>query len=145
MFLIVNSGDKIPTDGVIIEGTGVLDESMLTGENEPVHKTQKDRVIGGTILVDGNLKVKATLVGKQTVLSQIIEMVKKAQNDKPNIQQLGDKVSAVFVPVVLAISLFTFFVSHFAFNISTADAIMRAVAVLLFLALAPWVWLHLQL
>ena len=128
--LIVNSGDKIPTDGVIIQGTGVLDESMLTGESEAVHKTQNDRVTGGTILVDGNLKIKATEVGEQTVLSQIIEMVKKAQNDKPNIQQLGDKVSAVFVPVVLAIAALTFLVSHFAFEISTADAIMRAVAVL---------------
>ena len=128
--LIVNSGDKIPTDGVIIQGTGVLDESMLTGESEAVHKTQNDRVTGGTILVDGNLKIKATEVGEQTVLSQIIEMVKKAQNDKPNIQQLGDKVSAVFVPVVLAIAALTFLVSHFAFKISTADAIMRAVAVL---------------
>ncbi|MBJ10895.1 MAG: ATPase P [Flavobacteriales bacterium] len=128
--LIVNSGDKIPTDGIITEGVGILDESMLTGENEPVHRAQKDRVIGGTILADGNLKVKATLVGKETVLSQIIEMVKKAQNNKPNIQQLGDKVSALFVPIVLAISLFTFFVSHYAFNISTADAVMRAVAVL---------------
>ena len=68
--LIVNSGDKIPTDGVIIQGTGVLDESML-GESEAVHKTQNDRVTGGTILVDGNLKIKATEVGEQTVLSQM--------------------------------------------------------------------------
>ncbi len=128
--LIVNSGDKIPTDGVIIQGTGILDESMLTGESEAVHKTQNNMVTGGTILVDGNLKIKAIEVGEETVLSQIIEMVKKAQNDKPNIQQLGDKVSAVFVPVVLAIAALTFLVSHFAFNISSADAIMRAVAVL---------------
>ena len=128
--LIVNSGDKIPTDGIIIKGAGILDESMLTGENEVVHKSQKNKVIGGTILVDGNLKVKATLIGKETVLSQIIDMVKKAQKNKPNIQQLGDKVSALFVPVVLAIAALTFFVSHFAFNISTTNAVMRAVAIL---------------
>ena len=128
--LIVNSGDKIPTDGVIIKGTGILDESMLTGESEAVNKIQNDLVTGGTILVDGNLKIKATEVGEETVLSQIIEMVKKAQNNKPNIQKLGDKVSAVFVPVVLAIAVLTFLVSHFAFSISTTDAIMRAVAVL---------------
>ena len=128
--LIVNNGDKIPTDGMIIQGTGILDESMLTGENEAVHKAQNDKVTGGTILVDGNLKIKATAVGKETVLSQIIEMVKKAQNDKPNIQQLGDKVSALFVPIVLIIAILTFFVSYFAFNISTTDAVMRAVAVL---------------
>ena len=128
--LIVNSGDKIPSDGVIVQGTGILDESMLTGESEAIHKEQKDNVTGGTILVDGNLKIKATQVGKQTVLSQIIEMVKKAQNDKPKIQRLGDKISAIFVPVVLGISTITFFVSYFALNISMTDALMRAVAVL---------------
>ncbi len=128
--LIVNSGDKIPTDSVITQGVGILDESMLTGESKAVQKMQKDRVTGGTILVDGNLKIKAIQVGEETVLSQIIEMVKKAQQDKPNIQQLGDKVSAVFVPVVLTIAALTFFISHFALNISTTDAIMRAVAVL---------------
>ena len=128
--LIVNSGDKIPTDGVITQGTGILDESMLTGESKAVRKVQKDRVTGGTILVDGNLKIKAIQVGDETVLSQIIEMVKKAQNNKPKIQQLGDKISAVFVPVVLTIAALTFFISHFVLNISITDAIMRAVAVL---------------
>ena len=128
--LIVNSGDKIPTDGVITQGTGILDESMLTGESKAVRKVQKDRVTGGTILVDGNLKIKAIQVGEETVLSQIIEMVKKAQNNKPKIQQLGDKISAVFVPVVLTIAALTFFISHFVLNISITDAIMRAVAVL---------------
>ena len=107
--LIVNSGDKIPTDGMIIKGVGILDESMLTGENEAVHKSQNDNVIGGTILVDGNLKVKATKIGKETVLSQIIDMVKNAQNNKPKIQQLGDKVSAIFVPVVLTIAVLNLF------------------------------------
>ena len=128
--LIVNSGDKIPTDGVITQGTGILDESMLTGESKAVRKVQKDRVTGGTILVDGNLKIKAIQVGEETVLSQIIEMVKKAQNNKPKIQQLGDKISAVFVPVVLTIAALTFFISHFVLNISITEAIMRAVAVL---------------
>ena len=128
--LIVNSGDKIPTDGVITQGTGILDESMLTGESKAVRKVQKDRVTGGTILVDGNLKIKAIQVGDETVLSQIIEMVKKAQNNKPKIQQLGDKISAVFVPVVLTIAALTFFISHFVLNISITDATMRAVAVL---------------
>ena len=95
--LIVNNGDKIPTDGIITQGTGILDESMLTGESDAVQKKKKDNVIGGTILLDGNLKIKAIKVGKETVLSQIIEMVKKAQNNKPKIQQLGDKVSALFI------------------------------------------------
>ena len=128
--LIVNSGDKIPTDGEVIFGEGILDESMLTGENEPVQKTLNHIVIGGTILVDGNLKIKATKVGKETVLSQIIELVKKAQNDKPSIQRLGDKVSAIFVPIVLGISLLTFLLAHFGFDISIAKSLMRSIAVL---------------
>ncbi len=128
--LIVNSGDKIPTDGEVIFGEGILDESMLTGENEPVQKTLNHSVIGGTILVDGNLKIKATKVGKETVLSQIIELVKKAQNDKPSIQRLGDNVSAIFVPIVLGISLLTFLLAHFGFDISIANSLMRSIAVL---------------
>lgn len=128
--LIVNSGDKIPTDGEVVFGEGILDESMLTGENEPVKKTLQHSVIGGTILVDGNLKIKATKVGKETVLSQIIELVKKAQNDKPSIQRLGDKVSAIFVPIVLGISLLTFLLAHFGFGVSIANSLMRSIAVL---------------
>ena len=87
--------------------TGILDESMLTGESDAVHKAQKDRVIGGTILLDGNLKIKAIKVGKETVLSQIIEMVKKAQNNKPNVQQLGDKGKCHICP-----NCFNYFYIH---------------------------------
>ena len=128
--LVINSGDKIPTDGIIISGTSYIDESMITGESIPIDKTIGDEVIGGTIITDGNLKIKATKIGDDTLLSQIIELVKNAQNNKPNIQKLGDQVSAVFVPVVLTISLATFFIGHYFFNIEIQDAFLRSIAVL---------------
>jgi len=128
--LIINNGDKIPTDGIIISGTSYIDESMITGESIPIYKTKGDEVIGGTIITDGNLKIKATKIGDDTLLSQIIELVKNAQNNKPNIQKLGDKVSAIFVPVVLTISILTFFIGHFHFGINMQDALLRAIAVL---------------
>jgi len=128
--LLVNSGDKVPTDGIIISGNGFFDESMITGESESISKGENLNVIGGTILIDGNVRMKAQKVGEDTVLSQIIKLVKQAQNDKPNIQRLGDKVSSIFVPIVLVISLLTFIVSHYIFAISMTDAIMRSIAVL---------------
>ena len=128
--LIINSGDKIPTDSVIISGSAYIDESMITGESIPVNKKEGDEVIGGTIITEGNLKIKAIKVGDDTLLSQIIELVKNAQNNKPNIQKLGDQVSAVFVPVVLAISIGTYFISHYFFNIEPQDAFLRSIAVL---------------
>ena len=111
--LIINSGDKIPTDGIIISGEAYIDESMITGESLQVNKKEGNEVIGGTIISEGNLKIKATKVGGDTLLSQIIELVKTAQNNKPSIQKIGDQVSAIFVPVVLAISIGTYFISHY--------------------------------
>jgi len=128
--LVVNSGDKIPTDGIIISGSAYIDESMITGESIPVNKNEDSNVIGGTIINDGNLKIKATKVGNDTLLSQIIELVKNAQNNKPNIQKLGDKVSAIFVPVVLFIAILTFFIGHYYFLLSMQEALLRGIAVL---------------
>ena len=128
--LIINNGDKIPTDGIIISGDCLIDESMITGESVAVSKSEESEVIGGTILTNGNIKIKATKVGDDTLLSQIIELVKNAQNNKPNIQKLGDKVSAIFVPVVLTISIITFFIGHFHFGINMQDALLRSIAVL---------------
>ena len=128
--LVVNSGDKIPTDGVIVSGSAYIDESMITGESIPKNKNKDADVIGGTIITDGNLKIKASKVGKDTLLSQIIELVKNAQNNKPNIQKLGDQVSAVFVPVVLSIAILTFFIGHYYFSLSMQEALLRGIAVL---------------
>ena len=128
--LIINSGDKIPTDSVIISGSAYIDESMITGESIPVNKKEGDEVIGGTIITEGNLKIKAIKVGDDTLLSQIIELVKNAQNNKPNIQKLGDQVSAVFIPVVLSIATLTFFIGHYYFLLSMQEALLRGIAVL---------------
>ena len=128
--LIVNSGDKIPTDGIIVSGSAYIDESMITGESVPTNKNIDADVIGGTIITDGNVKIKASKVGNDTLLSQIIELVKNSQNNKPNIQKLGDQVSAVFVPVVLSIAILTFFIGHYYFLLSMQEALLRGIAVL---------------
>lgn len=107
--LIVKPGGKIAVDGVIIEGSSSIDESMITGESMPVDKNIDDKVIGGTINKQGSFKFKATKVGSETLLAQIINMVDEAQGSKAPIQGLADRISAVFVPTVLVISLVTLF------------------------------------
>ncbi len=104
----VRPGEKIPVDGVIIEGVSSVDESMLTGEPLAMSKSTDDEVTGGTINKNGTFIFKASRIGSDTVLAQIIEMVKQAQNSKPPIARLVDKVSSIFVPVVLIIAAITF-------------------------------------
>jgi Cu+-exporting ATPase len=128
--LIINTGDKIPTDGIILSGTCLVNESMMTGESMPVNKKSGDEVIGGTIINNGSIKIKASKVQDDTLLSQIITLVKNAQNSKPNIQKLGDKISAFFVPIVITISMLTFFFGYFYFGIIFQDALLRSIAVL---------------
>jgi Cu+-exporting ATPase len=126
--LIVNSGDKVPTDGEIIWGEGSFDEAMITGESAPAFKSAKDQVIGGTLLADGSVKIKATAVSDSTVLAHIIGLVNAAQASRPNIQKIGDKVSGIFVPVVLLIAIGTFF-GWLLFGPNMQTAIMSALAV----------------
>lgn len=128
--LLINTGDKIPVDGDIIEGTASVDESMLTGESLPVDKQKYDSVIGGTILQSGNIRIIATKVGSNSVLSQIIDLMKKAQAAKPPIQKLGDQVAGIFVPTVILISVVTFGLTYCAFNGTLQNSIMHAIAVL---------------
>ncbi len=128
--LQVNMGDKIPVDGEIISGNAAVDESMITGESIPVEKAVGDKTTGGTIVVSGNLRMRAERIGDDTTLAKIIELVKKAQQTKPNIQKLGDKISAIFVPVVLAVSLITFLVSYFFLHVNFSGSMMRSIAVL---------------
>jgi P-type Cu+ transporter len=104
----VKPGEKIPVDGEIIDGRSALDESMITGESVPVDKTIGDAVIGSTINKNGFIKMKATKIGKDTALSQIIKVVEQAQGSKAPIQRLADKISGVFVPIVVGIALITF-------------------------------------
>lgn len=104
----VRPGEKIPVDGVVIEGSSAVDESMLTGESMPVEKKTGDQVVGATINKNGFLKFRATKVGKDTALAQIIRLVEQAQGSKAPIQRLADAVSGVFVPVVIGIAIVTF-------------------------------------
>jgi Cu+-exporting ATPase len=128
--LVVNTGDKIPADGEIIWGEALVNEAMLTGESLPIEKAKYDQAIGGTIIEKGSIHILVTKTGKNTVLSQIIELMKKAQAAKPNIQKLGDKVAAVFVPIVIGIAFLTFFIAFYAFDISLQKSILNSIAVL---------------
>lgn len=106
--VLVKPGEKIPVDGVVVEGRSAIDESMLTGESLPVEKKPGDPVIGATLNKLGMLKFEATKVGRETALAQIIKLVEDAQGSKAPIQKLADQVSAVFVPIVIVIALLTF-------------------------------------
>lgn len=106
--MVVRPGEKIPTDGVVIEGFTSIDESMATGESIPLNKSAGDPVIGGTINQSGLVKVKATKVGDATFLSQLIKLVEEAQGSKVPIQEFADRITAYFVPVVILISVLTF-------------------------------------
>jgi P-type Cu+ transporter len=109
----VRPGEKVPVDGVVVEGRSTLDESMLTGESLPVEKRAGDTVIGATINKLGTFKFEATRVGKETALAQIIRLVEEAQGSKAPIQKLTDQISAVFVPIVILIAMATFLVWYF--------------------------------
>jgi Cu+-exporting ATPase len=111
--VLVRPGEKIPVDGVVIEGFSAVDESMLTGESMPVEKRSGDGVIGATLNKLGFFKFEATKVGKETALSQIIHLVEEAQGSKAPIQKMADKVSEVFVPIVIGIAVLTFFIWYF--------------------------------
>lgn len=125
----VKPGQKIPVDGVITEGDSNVDESMITGESMPVTKTVADQVIGATMNGTGTFLFKATKIGDQTMLSQIVELVKKAQNSHAPIQKLTDKVSDIFVPVVLILAIVTFLVWYVMLGATLANALIFAVSV----------------
>lgn len=108
--LVVKPGEKIPVDGEVIEGRSTIDESMLTGESIPIDKTIGDNVFGATINKNGVLKVKATRIGKETALAQIIKVVEDAQGSKAPIQRVADKISGIFVPIVVGIAIVVFFI-----------------------------------
>lgn len=127
--VLIKSGEQVPADCKILWGEAQVNESLITGESVPVFKTKKDSIIGGSILADGSLKAQVTAVGGDTVLSNILNLVKKAQGEKPPVQQLADKISAVFVPVVLTIAFITLVVNWIVLQEFT-PALMRSIAVL---------------
>ncbi|GIK37175.1 MAG: copper-translocating P-type ATPase [Chloroflexota bacterium] len=128
--VLVRPGEKIPVDGVVVEGKSTVDESMLTGESMPVEKSPGAAVIGATLNKQGLLKFEATKVGKETALAQIIRLVEEAQGSKAPIQKLADTVSSIFVPVVITIALLTFLGWYFIGGVGFTFALINMVAVL---------------
>ncbi|WP_419901582.1 heavy metal translocating P-type ATPase [Kiloniella sp.] len=128
--VIVRPGDLVPVDGIIISGRSQIDEAMVTGESMPASRVTGDHLIGGTINGEGLLRVQPTTLGKDSKLSQIIEQVKSARTSKPRIQQLVDRVSAIFVPTVLVIATGTFLSWWLIGDASLEIAIINAVTVL---------------
>ena len=128
--VIVRPGERIPVDGIIIEGNSAIDESMITGESIPVDKGEGDPVIGATINKQGRLKFEAHKVGAETALAQIIQLVQQAQGSKAPIQRLADRVASVFVPAVIAIATLTLLVWWFVVDVGFTPSMIRMVAVL---------------
>ncbi len=127
--VLIRSGEQIPADAKILWGEGQVDEAIITGESLPVSKKSKDQIIGGSILLDGSLKAQVTASASESVLSNMIDLVKRAQTDKPKIQLLADRISAVFVPVVIGIALFTFLLNYNILH-NFGSSVMRSIAVL---------------
>jgi P-type Cu+ transporter len=127
--ILIKSGEQVPMDCKILWGEAHVNEAIVTGESLPVHKYPKDKLIGGSIVQDGTLKAQVTAVGNDTVLSGIINLVKQAQGDRPPVQQLADKISAVFVPVVIGIAVAALAVNWIILENFTS-ALMRSIAVL---------------
>jgi Cu+-exporting ATPase len=128
--LIVKPGEKIPTDGVVLGGSASVDESLMTGESMPVTKKLGHLVIGATINLDGQLKMAANKVGKDTSLAQIIRQVETAQGSKAPVQRLADKVAAVFVPIIVAIALLSFSMWYVVIGADFQTALLYLVAIL---------------
>ena len=127
--ILIKSGEQIPADCKILWGEATVNEAIITGESLPVTKKQKDKLIGGSIVIDGTVKAQVISEAKDSVLSNIINLVKQAQGEKPPVQLLADKISAVFVPVVLGITVITFIANYFILNNFT-EALMRSISVL---------------
>lgn len=134
--VLVRSGEQVPIDCKILWGDAHVNESLLTGESIPVHKVAKDKVIGGSIVESGSIKAQVIATGDDTVLSGILNLVRQAQGEKPPIQQMADKISAIFVPLVVGVALLTF-IGNYIYLYNTPDstavfthALMRSIAVL---------------
>ena len=127
--ILIRSGEPVPADCKILWGEAGVDESILTGESLPADKAVKATLIGGSLLVSGTVKAQVTAVAEETVLAGIVRLVRQVQGEKPPLQQLADRISAIFVPVVLLLAAATFLGNYFYLH-STAPALMRSIAVL---------------
>ena len=130
-FMIIKPGERIPTDGIIVEGSSSLDESALTGESIPIDKTKGDEVIGATINKNGLLKVKATKVGQDTVLSQIITLVEEAKTGKAKLEKMVDQVAKYFVPAIVIIAIGVFLGWYFIGNAGLTYSLLAFVSVMI--------------
>jgi Cu+-exporting ATPase len=128
--ILVKPGEKVPVDGILVEGLSAVDESMITGESMPVEKKKADTVIGGTINKHGTFTFKATKIGENTTLANIIKLIEDAQGKKAPIQRFADNISAYFVPVVILIAIATFSVWYFWVGKPIAFSLITAVSVL---------------
>lgn len=127
--ILIRTGEQVPADCKILWGEADVNEAIITGESVPLHKKSKDNLIGGSILENGTVKAQVTAAGKDTVLAGIINLVKEAQGEKPPVQQLADKISAIFVPVVLGIAALTLIINWIILGEFT-PSLMRSIAVL---------------
>jgi Cu+-exporting ATPase len=127
--VLIKNGEQVPIDCKVLWGDAMVNEAIITGESIPVTKTKKDFLIGGSVLESGLIKAQVTATGKDTVLSGILKMVQDAQGEKPPMQKMADKISAVFVPVVIGISLLTFILTYTVADKSLGTSLMRAIAV----------------
>ncbi len=128
--LLIKTGEPVPMDCKILWGEASVSEAIISGESAPVEKKMNDKLIGGSTIESGTVKAYVTAVGEDTVLSNILKLVKEAQTEKPPIQQLADKISAIFVPVVISIALFTFLINYFFGQQVFSNSLLRAIAVL---------------
>jgi Cu+-exporting ATPase len=129
--VIVRPGEKIPADGVITKGMTSIDESMVTGESMPVEKATGQKVVGGTINMNGSLEFRATAVGRETVIAQIIKLVEQAQGSKAPVQALADKIAGVFVPIVISIAALTFILWYVVGGLPFTASMINFIAVLI--------------
>ncbi len=128
--VLIKTGEQVPMDCKILWGDASVNEAIITGESIPVQKQMKDFLIGGSIVESGTVKAQITAVGNETVLSNILKMVLNAQTEKPPIQQMADKISAIFVPVVIAIALITLGVNYWFAHQPFSESLLRSIAVL---------------
>jgi P-type Cu+ transporter len=127
--ILIKTGEVVPTDCKILWGEADINEAIITGESVPVHKSKTDKLIGGSMLENGTVKAQVIAVGRETVLSFILDLVRQAQGEKPPVQQLADKISAIFVPVVIGIALLTLVVNWITIQ-EFSSSLMRSIAVL---------------
>lgn len=128
--ILIKSGEHVPMDCKILWGEASVNEAIITGESAPVEKKMNEKLIGGSILEIGTIKAYVTAVGEDTVMSNILKLVKEAQTEKPPVQQLADKISAIFVPTVISISILTLLINYFFTDIGFGASLLRAIAVL---------------